>query len=138
SDGREHHRGGLAAVHNARPLRSGLSLPLQVQPAAHRRLPEPVRLRARPLSGSGHRRDGEYLGGHGALLRESRDDQSASDRADRAGDRLFAAARPSPSLLEIPLARKSLWRAAHGAPLSAPGPTLATYRPKSRSRLAIV
>ena len=36
---RSHRRGRLAALLHARPLRRGLSRPLQVQPAPHRRLP---------------------------------------------------------------------------------------------------
>ena len=41
---RPHDRGRLAAVHDAGALRPGLCRPLQVQPAPHRRLPEPVGL----------------------------------------------------------------------------------------------
>ena len=41
---RAHDRGRLAAVHDADPLRRGLLQPLQVQPAPHRRLSEPVEL----------------------------------------------------------------------------------------------
>ena len=39
----------LAPVHDAGALRPGVRRPLQVQPPADRRLPEPVRLPARPL-----------------------------------------------------------------------------------------
>ena len=45
--GEETHRGGLAAVHHADPLRSGLCRPFQVQYPPHRRLSEPVALSAR-------------------------------------------------------------------------------------------
>ena len=48
-DRRPADRSGLAAVHDADPLRRRLLRPLQVQPAADRRLPEPLRLSARPL-----------------------------------------------------------------------------------------
>ena len=41
---RPHDRSRLAAVPHADPLRRGLLQPLQMQPAAHRRLPEPVEL----------------------------------------------------------------------------------------------
>ena len=50
-------RGGLAAVHDAGAVRRRLFRPLQVQPAPHRRLSEPVELSARPLPDAGRRRD---------------------------------------------------------------------------------
>ena len=55
--GNADHRGRLAAVPDAAALRRRLFLDLQVQPAAHRRLSEPVELHARALSGAGRRRD---------------------------------------------------------------------------------
>ena len=70
--GRAPDRGRLAAVPHAHPLRRGLLQPLQVQPAAHRRLSEPVELSARPLSGAGRRRDREHRSHQAALLRSQR------------------------------------------------------------------
>ena len=90
--GEPHHRGGLAAVHHAGALRSGLCRPLQMQSAPHRRLSEPVELSARPLPGAGRRRDGQHAAHQVALLRQPRDHQSDADRAGRAGNRLFRAA----------------------------------------------
>ena len=46
----------LAPVHDAAALRPGVRRALQVQPAPHRRLPEPVRLPARPLPDARRRR----------------------------------------------------------------------------------
>ena len=64
------HRGRLAAVHHAGALRCGLCRPLQVQPAPHRGLSEPVELSARSLPGAGRRRDGEHRSHQAALLHE--------------------------------------------------------------------
>ena len=51
------HRGRLATVHHAGPLRRGLLRALQMQSAAHRRLSESVELPARVVPGAGRRRD---------------------------------------------------------------------------------
>ena len=53
---RHDHRGRLAPVHHPAALRPRLRRPLQVQPAPHRRLPQPLGLPARPLPAAGHRR----------------------------------------------------------------------------------
>ncbi len=50
---RRTHRSRLAAVLHADPFRRRLLQPLQVQLAAHLRIPEPVELSARALSGAG-------------------------------------------------------------------------------------
>lgn len=83
--GDRNHRGRLAAVHHAGPLRSGLCRPFQVQPAPHRRLSESVELSARPLSGPRRRRHGEPVPHQGALLWQPRSDQPDAHRAGRAG-----------------------------------------------------
>ena len=65
-------------------LRRRLSQPLQMQPAPHRRLPEPVELPARPLSGAGHRRDREHGPHQAPLLRQPRNiNPTASCRSGR-------------------------------------------------------
>ena len=50
--GAQPHRGRLAPVHHLDPLRRGLLFALQMQSAPHRRLPEPLELSARALSGA--------------------------------------------------------------------------------------
>ena len=66
------HRGRLAAVHDAGALRCGVLRPLQMQPAPHRRLSQPVELPARTLSEARHRRDREHGPHQAALLRHHR------------------------------------------------------------------
>ena len=82
---RAHDRGRLAAVPDAHSLRRGLLQPLQMQPAAHRRLSEPVELSARPLSGAGRRRDREHRSHQAALLHaaSARSTRPASCRSAR-------------------------------------------------------
>ena len=87
---------------------AGLLRPLQVQPAPHRRLSEPVELSARPLPGAGRRRDRRTRPHQAALLRQPRHDQSDRHRAARAGARLRRAARSRGSG-DVPSARLR-WR----------------------------
>ena len=92
--GPEHHRGRLAAVHDARSLRRGLLRPLQVQPAPHRRLSQSLELSARPLPAGRHRRDREHGPYQAALLRQPAPREPDRHRAARAGARFLRAARP--------------------------------------------
>ena len=82
---RRDHRGRLAAVHHAAAVRCGLLRAVQVQPAPHRGLSEPVELSARALPGAGRRRDGEHRSHQAALLHEHAAHQSERHRAARAG-----------------------------------------------------
>lgn len=68
-DRRSHHRGRLAAVRHARALRRRLLLALQAQPAACRRLSEPVGLHARAVPVAGRRGDRRPGPDQGPLLR---------------------------------------------------------------------
>jgi glutathionyl-hydroquinone reductase len=70
---RSDHGSRLAAVSDPRPFRRRVFPAVQMQPAAHRRLSEPVQLHARALPGAGHRSHGEA-----AILRDQllRDRQS--------------------------------------------------------------
>ncbi len=75
--GRSADRGGLAAVHDAGALRSGLPPALQVQSAADHRLSEPLGLHPRALPDPG-RRGHRAVGPHRAALPlQPRLDQSA-------------------------------------------------------------
>ena len=65
---------------------------LQVQPAPHRGLSEPVELSARALSGAGRRRDGEHGSHQAALLHQHAQHQSERDRAARPRARFRSAA----------------------------------------------
>jgi putative glutathione S-transferase len=80
-------------LHHPRAFRCGLCRPLQVQPAPHRRLPEPVGLPTRSVPDARRRRDREHAAHQGPLLREPPHHQSKRDRAARAGDRLPGSAR---------------------------------------------
>ena len=87
SDRRSHHRGGLAAVHDVGALRSGLFRPFQMQFAPHCRLPQPIELSSRSLSGTRRGRDSRYSACQEALLWQSRNHQSDTYRAGRARNR---------------------------------------------------
>jgi len=76
------HRGRLAAVRHARPLRHRLSWCVQVQPAPHRRLSRARSLSPRIVSMARHRRDGEARSDQGGLL-QPRQRQPLAGRADR-------------------------------------------------------
>ena len=87
-------RGRLAGGDDAVPLRPRLPRALQVQPAADRRLSEPLGLRARALPVARRRRHRALRPYRVPLLREPPLDQSDRHRPDRTGDRLEGAARP--------------------------------------------
>ncbi len=80
-------------LRDADPLRCGLRRPFQVQPAPNRRLPEPVRLPARPLPNRRRRRDGELRSHQAPLLHDARRDQPHPHRPDRATS---GSRRPAP------------------------------------------
>ena len=90
------HRGRLAPVHHALALRPGLPWPLQVQPKAPHRLPQPVGLYARALPDVGRRRDVQLRPHKTTLLREPRDRESDAHRARGPDHRLHLAPRPRP------------------------------------------
>ena len=86
--GRPADGGRLAALHDAGALRPGLCRALQVQPAAHPGLSEPVELSARPVPDRRRGRDGEPGSHQAALLRQPQDHQPDRHRAQGAGARL--------------------------------------------------
>ena len=88
-------------VHDAVPVRSGLPRPLQMQSETPGRLPESVGLHARTLSAPHDRRNGGFRPHHASLLFQSRDDKSATDRPDRARDRLDGAASARPGVSRL-------------------------------------
>src|SRR5262249_6717357 len=93
-------RGRRAAVGDPGPVRRGLLLALQGQPAPADRLPAPVGVRARPVltaSLPGH----DQLRPHqAALLHDPLAHQPEPDRPRRAADRLGRDPRRPPSLTE--------------------------------------
>ena len=86
------HRGGLAAVPDARSLRRGLLQPFQMQPAPDRRLSESVELSARPLPAARRRRDREHGSHQAALLRQPAPREPDRHRAGGSRARLSGAA----------------------------------------------
>ena len=88
------HRSRLAAVLHAHPLRCRLLRPLQVQPAADRRLSQSVELSARSLSTAWRRRDREHGPHQAALLRQPAAGEPDRHRAARPGTRFPCSARP--------------------------------------------
>ena len=87
-------RNGLAAVRHADPLRCRLLQPFQMQSAPHRRLPQPVGLRARPLRVPRRRVDGQLRSHQAPLLHDAPQGQPEPDRTDRAAARPNVASRP--------------------------------------------
>ncbi len=75
-------------------LRPGLRRSLQVQPATDRRLPEPVRLPARPLPDAGRRGHRRPRPDQAPLLRDARRDQPHRDRPGGPRRRPRRPARP--------------------------------------------
>ena len=90
--GRADNGSGLEVVHDAGEIRSGVFWALQMQPAAHRRLPESMGLRVRSVSNARSRRNRPCRLHQDALLRQSREHQSDGDHSARAGDRFLGAA----------------------------------------------
>ncbi len=85
---RHPHRSRLAAVHDIDPLRRRVRHTLQMQPAAHRGLSEPVELPARPVPGAGHRGDGRFRSHQASLFHEPSASQSLGSGAERTDTRL--------------------------------------------------
>ncbi len=87
-------RGRYPPVHHPGALRCGVPRTLQVQPAAHRRLPESLRLVARAVPTPGHRRDSGLRTYQGALLRQPPHHQPDRDSTAGPASRPGARARP--------------------------------------------